>query len=451
VLPGIYFFPAIAVGTLVVWLRERWPASRIRAVLAPLVLIAFIGFAAVSAARDYFGLWAPSAQAYEAFDGESVDAAQWLNANPAQWPVYLSAEFYRHASFMMLHGQVPTTSFFSHRDPAVRWFDGTGALPLPPADTAANYIFTGSAHSPKQALDRYLPDRIQQEVILDPAGEPSVTVYRASSRDLRQVAVDIALNSDIRVVGYDVYGEARPGQTLGVALHWQFAGTDADDAAGFRVRVGLVGQSGELWPSADNPLQYRPAEWDPQGRAVSWHLLSLPTDASPGRYDLALSLVRADSGVVVSDWVSLPSSSVDTDTLNGEVRADFGDRLQLLDVTAELESTGSGVLETEMVLHLDAQFDQAYTLFLHVYDAQGQRIGQRDSALGSGLYPLDVIPEGATVRETCRVPIRPESGKPHVLAVGFYDWRTGDRLTGRASDGTLLADDQFLLSMTSQE
>jgi 4-amino-4-deoxy-L-arabinose transferase-like glycosyltransferase len=450
VLPGIYFFPALAVGLMVEWLRQRLPQSWASKALCALVLVVPVLLAGASTARDYFAEWAPSAEAFEAFDGESVAAAKHLNDNPAEWPVYLSAEFYRHASFTMLHGQVPTTAFFSYRDPEVRWFDGTGALPLPPDDTEATYIFTGLAHTPDQELDRYLSDRQLEYEILDPAGLPSVTVYRARYRDWRQVTSDLLLTDGVHIIGYDIHGEVRPGQLLGVALYWRFDGPVADDAAGYRVRLGLLDVSGQLHPSADNPLQYRPAEWDPQARAVSWHTLALPANAQTGPYSLAVSLARADSGLAVADWQALPASFEAWDAPTSETQALFGGRLRLLDSTAWVAVAQEDTIQVELVLRVEEQFDQAFTLFIHAFDEDGQRIGQRDSGLGGGLYALDLIPAGGTLRDTYRVHIKSDAGQPHLLALGFYDWRTGDRLPASASDGRRLPDDQHLVRVTSE-
>jgi len=102
VLPGLYFFPALAVGTLVGWIRKLVHSPRWRQVLVIASLVIPLTVAAFWTAWDYFAVWAPSAEAYEAFDGEMVDAARWLQAHPQPWPVYISAEFYRHMTFVLL-------------------------------------------------------------------------------------------------------------------------------------------------------------------------------------------------------------------------------------------------------------------------------------------------------------------------------------------------------------
>jgi len=299
-------------------------------------------------------------------------------------------------------------------------------------------------------MDRYLPERQLQQEILDPAAEPSVTVYRASYRDRRQVISDLLLADGIRIIGYDIHGEARPGQMLGVGLYWLFDGPIVDDAAGFRVRLALVDETGQLYPSSDNPLQYRPAEWDPQARMVSWHTLALPTDARPGPYHLEVSLDRADSDVVISDWQPLPPSFGPGPVLAGGAQTVFGEQLILLEASAKVAAAQEDTLLVDLVLQVEEQFDQAYTLFLHAFDEAGRRIGQRDSGLGGGMYALDLIPTGETVRDTYRVHIETDGGEPHLLAMGFYDWRTGDRLAATATDGQHLPDDQHLIRVTSE-
>jgi len=446
VLPGLYFFPAIAIGNLVDWLRAQVrPICLRRALLAALLIIP-LAVAAGWTARDYFAVWADSAEAYEAFDGEVVEAARWLQAHPQPWPVYISAEFYRHMSFVLLYDRVPTTDFFAFRDAQVRWFDGRAALPLSPPGTEATYIFTGIAHTDEERLARYLPERRLVYQALDPAGEPSVTVYRATYRERAQNPADLSLEDGVALIGYDIYGEARPGQPLEVALFYRFAGPQPEKVAGYRVQLALVDEQGQHWPGADEPLAYRPPEWDAGSQAVSWHILRLPGEAPLGAYRLAVRLVNGESGTPVGDWAELSSYEV-VEQASVQPLVTFGEGLRLLAADAWLEAVHGGErLIVELVLDTTSPLPKSYTLFLHALDANGRRVGQRDSLTGGGLFPTDAWKPGRPLRDIYRVPIvAADAQPPYQLALGFYDWRTGERLPAFGPRGRL-PDDQFLLA-----
>ena len=447
VLPGLYFFPALAVGTLVGGVRKLVHSPRWRQVLVIASLVIPLTVAAFWTAWDYFAVWAPSAEAYEAFDGEMVDAARWLQAHPQPWPVYISAEFYRHMSFVLLYNRVPTTEFFTFRDAKVRWFDGRAALPLPPPGGEATYIFTGIAHPDEERLARYLPERQLLHQALDPAGKPSVTVYRAGYRERAQNAADIALAEGVTLTGYDIHGEARPGQPLEAALFYRFAASEPEKVAGYRVQLALVDESGQRWPAANEPLAFRPPEWDAGSQAVSWHTLRLSGEAPLGPYRLAVRLADDESGMPVGHWAELSPYEV-VEQAPAQPLVTFDGGLRLLEADVHIETVlGGEWLVVELLLDTISPLPQSYTLFLHALDADGQRVGQRDSPTGGGLFPTDAWKPGQPLRDTYRIPIEAaDARQPYRLALGFYDWRTGERLLAFGSDGSRLPDDQYLLA-----
>ena len=448
VMPALYFFPAIGVVTLADWVRGLRFSARTRRSLAVGFLVIPLALAAVWTARDYFGVWAPSAEAYEAFDGEVVDAAYWLQENPQPWPVYLSAEFYRHGSFMLLYSHTPTTEVFSYRDEAVRWYDGRFALPLPPRGHMATYILTGIAHTDAQRLAYYLPEQQLLHQSLDAAGRPSLTVFRADYRDRVHNPAQVSLQDGVTLTGYDVNGEARPGHSLEVVLHWRFAAAQPQNVGGYYIQLGLIDHRAQSWPAAPEFLAYRPPEWDTDSEAISWHRVSLPGEAPLGYYQLALRLVDGQTDTPLTEWAVLapsePVSSVHTEPI-----AFFGDAMRLLDAETYLEETaGSERLVVELLLDTTARLPESYTLFLHALDIDGERIGQRDSPTGSGLHPTDAWQPGQPFQDVYRVPMDVAGARrPHSVALGFYDLQTGERLPVYSPDGNRLPEDRLVLEV----
>jgi hypothetical protein len=174
----------------------------------------------------------------------------------------------------------------------------------------------------------------------------------------------------------------------------------------------------------------------------------LPDEAPLGYYQVAVRLVDGQTNTPLSEWAVLapsePVSSVQTEPL-----ASFGDALRLLDAEAHLEEpAGSERLVVELLLDTTAQMPESYTLFLHALDIDGERIGQRDSPTGSGLYPTDAWQPGQPFRDVYRVPIDVAGAQqPYSVALGFYAVQTGERLPAYSPDGSRLPEDQLVLEV----
>ncbi len=447
VMPAFYFFPAIAVGTGVDWLRAQRLAPRLRRLLVALLLVAPLCVAAAWTARDY-AQWATSPETYESYEGDAVEAAQWLRANPQPWPVYVSSDLYRHLSFMLLYSQTPTQDFFTYRDQAVRWFDGRSTLPLPPETQDATYLLTGRAQTPEEWLARYLPDRqlLHQSYMAE--GKPSLLVYRAGYHDRREVQAGVTLVEGVTLTGYGIQGQAQPGSALQVSLQWRFAGPQPDRGAGYRVQVALLDDQGQEWARVEQSLDYRPQEWDAGSQAVSWYELLLPGEAPKAAYRLRVRLADGGTGEPLGEWAELaPVERVEQ--APAQPLATFGETLRALDAGAHVQSAAGGeVVVAELTLDTTAVQPWSYTLFLHVLDANGQKVGQRDTATGSGLFPTDAWQPGQPIRDVYRIPLDVAGAPvPYRLALGFYDWRTGERLPAVGRSGVLLPDDRLLLEI----
>jgi hypothetical protein len=447
VMPALYFFPAIAVCTGVDWLRAHPIPLRLRRSLIAVLLIIPVTVAAVWTGRDYV-TWASLPGTYEVFEGEAVEAARWLQANPQPWPVYVSADLYRHMSFLFVYSQTPGTQFATYHDPTVRWFDGRSVLPLPPMDGEATYVFIDGALPDAEWLDLYLPNRqvlFQSSVTPE---KPGLLVIRAGYADRRQTVAGASLGEGVDVTGYDVFGEAQPGNPVQVALHWHFAETQPGTGAGYRVDVTLVDDQGTQWSVVQQPLEYRPQEWDTGSQAVSWYQLALPAGAPKTAYHVAVRLADRETGAALGQWAEL-ASSYRVEKAPATMLATFAESLRVLDADAHVETVAGGSqVVAELVLDTTVPQPWSYTLFLHVLDANGQRVSQHDTATGNGLYPCDAWQPGQTIRDVYRIPIDGSGAQPpYRLALGFYDWRTGERLPATGMGRNSLPDDQLLLSI----
>ena len=131
VIPGVYFFPAIGLVAAWQWASDRLVARPSLRCLPTLGLILALTLHAGLAARDYFGRWGNAPATIAAFEGDMTAAWQWLRAHPQPGDVYLSADIYKHPTFMFLNEQTPTSEYFTRQNPRLHWFDARFAWPLP--------------------------------------------------------------------------------------------------------------------------------------------------------------------------------------------------------------------------------------------------------------------------------------------------------------------------------
>jgi hypothetical protein len=317
VLPGVYFFPALALGELARWAKQR-PASNRPAVAVGVLIAGLLIWHGALTVRDYFLRWGPAAETFDAYEGDIAAAAGWLADHPGA-EVFLSSDIYRHPSFVFLHEKAPVTLIFAYENPLVHFFDGRGSLPLPPAGQAATYLFTHNA-SPAAALAQLSGWRgfASQEDVAGPGGAAlTVTTLDAAEDPVATFGftpADRALGSDLRLVGYRLV-RTDPLKATAYLL-WEMGGPVSGKTAGYQIQVGLEppGEGGQI-TQASSELTYRPSEWRPGSRAISWIELSLPEDL-PADLHLAVRVIDQDNGAALpakgatsEGWMVLPMGS----------------------------------------------------------------------------------------------------------------------------------------------
>jgi 4-amino-4-deoxy-L-arabinose transferase-like glycosyltransferase len=312
VIPGIYFFPALALGELA--LRSAAPRARRRWAMALTggLITAVLVLHGGLAWRDYFQRWAPAAETFDAFEGDIAAAAAWVAANPDQ-QIFLSADIYRHPSWVYLHQHAPLSEIFTYTDPLASFFDGRSTLPLWPSGETT-YLFTANA-GPAPILAQIPGWAGYAEA--QPAGAanwPGLTVYRlpANALDSDQfLPVDISFQSGPRLLGYRL--QPAGNGPLELLLWWQVGAPQPGWYEGLQIQAGLQpAGGGPQLAQASSELAYRPTEWKPGSQALSWLNLPLPADL-PADVRLAVRVVNQANGLPLAadgsdgdGWLSLP-------------------------------------------------------------------------------------------------------------------------------------------------
>jgi hypothetical protein len=126
-----------------------------------------------------------------------------------------------------------------------------------------------------------------------------------------------------------------------------------------------------------------------------------------------------------------------------EEEATFGEIIALAGHSVEKDN---GLLKVTLWWRCLEPPERRYTVFLHLYDADGKLVAQKDSQPASDHLPTVFWRKGDVVRDQRAIEL--PADLPHgryTIAVGLYDPQTMARLPAIAPDGTRYANDAVVL------
>lgn len=139
---------------------------------------------------------------------------------------------------------------------------------------------------------------------------------------------------------------------------------------------------------------------------------------------------------LTANWLVSPQGAWDE-------MATFGESIALAGHSVE---KGDGFLKVTLWWKCLEPPERRYTVFLHLYNADGNLVAQKDSQPASDHLPTVFWRKGDVVRDQRVVELSADlpQGR-YTIVVGLYDPQTMTRLPARASDGTRYADDAVVL------
>jgi hypothetical protein len=109
--------------------------------------------------------------------------------------------------------------------------------------------------------------------------------------------------------------------------------------------------------------------------------------------------------------------------------ADFGPAIHFRGYDLDTTTATRGFLMLTVHWQARGAITNDYTLFAHILDASGMRIGGSDNPPGGAREPTSTWRPGGYVSATLQLPIRPKASPgTYWLAIGLYDPQTGARL-----------------------
>ncbi len=283
VVPGAFIFPALAMD----WLMETLHATSLRRNAAIGLIALSLLLSAAWTTYDYFVAWANLPGLPLAFDTDIVQVSDYVSHQPVDQPIFLSAEVYRHPTFMLLGKHVPTTQYFD-RATRVREFDARASLVVHTGQPNATYVFVRDWKPSEDWLARVAPQAAQI------ARGTYFTAYRLGAPTAPQQALDASFNPLLRLVGYSRYDD----DPRGIVLYWQVAQLP-DDRTEMQMALSFLEPSGNSVTQGKHQFGVPPMEWALDDGIIEWYPIDIPASVS----QFSIQLTRG-----AAKWESLPIS-----------------------------------------------------------------------------------------------------------------------------------------------
>ena len=259
----------------------------------------------------------------------------------------------------------------------------------------------------------------------------------------------------LRLIGYSLeHEEVLAGEGIPVRLFWEVQ--SAMDQV-YRLQIGLRGDDGAVQAIQSYDLvttDHPTTEWRRGETLGEWYYLSTEQELPTGEKAIELNLLDAEGREVLSQpvqlaevWVQSRVSSFEVPSTIGErLGVTLGDRISVLGYDVQPSAQPGQDLKVTITWQALRKMDVDYKVFVHLYDADGGILGQRDRIPGLGARPTTTWATGEVLVDRFSVPV-PNDTPPgkYTLAVGIYDPETGQRLTATDPHGRLLEQNRILL------
>lgn len=261
-----------------------------------------------------------------------------------------------------------------------------------------------------------------------------------------QNRVEMDFAPGVRLIGWELpEAQFRPGEEIAVKTVWQAVPTTTRRQP-LTVQASLddVGRNENAVQKAPNEqntlfegqLSYSPENWVDGEIVTQFMLWQIPREYPTGDYTLRLT-GDATTRVLNLGQISIRGISRLSYSPNVEntVELYLGDYLILNGYTIRKDN---GVY-LEVVWSVKSPIAEDYTVFVHVLDANGELITQRDAMPMNNTYPTSLWDGGEYVVDTYGFD-ELQSDAPYTFRVGMYIQESGLRLPVMRQNGDYIGD-----------
>lgn len=251
-------------------------------------------------------------------------------------------------------------------------------------------------------------------------------------------------------------GRTLSGDHLSFALVWQAEETLQSD---YEIRLQLIDSDSQVELETTRPLSpYPTSNWRAGDRFESRYRVHVFPEVPAGSYDLWLSVVDPEDGVVGTGRIPLATVNVllrdrsftVPEGVSRRLDLVFGDAIHLWGYDIKKREIAPGeTLSLTLYWRADGTTvrpEESLTLFVHLLGPDGLTYSQVDRIPGEGNMPTHSWAPGQVIVDDVELPVD-ASAPPgaYQIAVGFYDPWYGDRLPVTDASGEHMAVDRATL------
>ena len=255
---------------------------------------------------------------------------------------------------------------------------------------------------------------------------------------------------DVQLLGTDAAGQVARGGKWQLVLFWL---ANAKIPANYKLRLTALREDGtEIAHQEETLLKgiYPTKQWRAGDYVRSVHYLEIPADAENGKAVVRVALLtpddkpvgRADGAPIAGIEIVGRAQTFERPNLQKNLSARFGDAIELIGYDLPETNLRAGQpFNLTLYWHALKPTDKPYTAFVHLLDANGQVIGQKDAPPLNGDAPTDAwVPnEFLTDAYSFEIAADAPNGAASV-EIGFYDPLTGERLRVTDANGAAQGD-----------
>ena len=308
------------------------------------------------------------------------------------------------------------------------------AIRIPPGTPPGDYALRMTWVA--RATERYTPfedgavwAQVGQVTILPPVNFPTP---QDMGIDTSQ-SVDLAPGARLLNWHIDHSGSLRPGEDLPLTLDWQGDGVGVNVTFEALLRAA-DGSEITLWQGQPTRGRYPSSLWREDEIVVDHARWPLPREQAAGTYML---LLRAGDTTVELGTLEIAGIArvLDAPPVDHQIETRLGAALELYGYNqSTCERAQHAVplpqdgecIQIELIWHALAEVDTDYTVFVHVLDAGGNIVAQRDVMPLDNTYPTSLWAAGEYIADTHSFADLPPG--TYRLRAGLYDQATGQRL-----------------------
>jgi hypothetical protein len=263
----------------------------------------------------------------------------------------------------------------------------------------------------------------------------------------------ITFGDQAELVGYALPQKSvAPGNPLPVTLYWRAHTRIEED---FSVYIRLFDAAGNVvgrWNAFPGGGMYPTRFWQTDEIVVDSYRIPVSSDArgpSVGRVEVGLFRrvplenlsARDPQGAVITPTIArFKITGAASAQIENPVAYNFGDKISLVGYALPARAASGSDLSLKLFWRAQSVVEEDYMVFVHLVDARGKIIAQKDDQPQRGAYPMSFWDVGETIADEYALNI-PRDALPgeYKIVVGVYRASDGTRLPVQGSDHLILA------------